>query len=354
MSTVQKDVHYYRNHSHVKSGVSSPLVSVIIPVYNGSDYVREAIDSVLAQTFSDYEIMVVDDGSTDMTPEIVQAYTDGRIRYVRQDNQGVAAALNRGISEAQGKYIAWLSHDDLFLPQKLERQVEFLRQFPQYTACYSDYYVIDPQGKILWERRMPWYPRQQALQVLFGEAYINGCTMLIERGCFEKVGLFNEHLTYTQDTEMWIRLMMAFEIGRVPEKLVKQRTHPAQGSQQHLDIQEIEALAMYKDLFDRVGMSRIIFEGEETDENPCISARGYEWLGTRMAVMRGAYDFADEQFRRSVELWPSWRNPARWKLLLGAKRSLGWKRWGLLLKGGFPAGIRLIRRTLAAFIPGKA
>src|ERR1043165_1771044 len=102
--------------------MSNPTVSVVMPVYNGENYLRLAIESVLSQTFQDFEIIVVDDGSKDTTPQIAASFGD-RVRYVRQENAGVAAAVNHGISLARGRYFAWLSHDDPRAPDKLSEQL---------------------------------------------------------------------------------------------------------------------------------------------------------------------------------------------------------------------------------------
>src|SRR5919202_5230350 len=102
--------------------MSSPAISVILPVYNGEDYLRFAVESVLNQTLQDFELIVVDDGSKDSTPEIARSY-GARVRYVRQENTGVAGAFNHGLRLAAGRYISWLSHDDVFLPRKLESQL---------------------------------------------------------------------------------------------------------------------------------------------------------------------------------------------------------------------------------------
>src|SRR5438132_7847564 len=105
--------------------MSNPTVSVILPVYNGENYLRLAIESVLNQTFQDYELIMIDDGSVDSTPAIAREYGQ-RVRYVRQENTGVASAFNHGLELATGRYISWLSHDDVFLPEKLEKQASAL------------------------------------------------------------------------------------------------------------------------------------------------------------------------------------------------------------------------------------
>jgi glycosyltransferase involved in cell wall biosynthesis len=297
-----------------------PKVSVIIPVFNGTNYLREAIDSVLSQTYKNYEIIVVDDGSTDETWAVIQSYGSS-LRGIQKENGGVASALNCGIRNATGDYIAWLSHDDLFLPEKLEHQVNFLREFRKFKACYTDYYVIDAYGRILKEVETPWYPRDEAIRKLFGSAYVHGSTMLIERTCFDRVGLFSEGLRYTQDTEMWLRLLRQFEVGRVPQKLAKGRSHPAQGSC-NVKTHEAEAQEMYRQLFEEMGIEEVFPELARLANDPKIVATAYTWLGDTMAVHRRWYSFAEKQYRRAMAIDPSWRNPASLKCVANRARSI--------------------------------
>jgi glycosyltransferase involved in cell wall biosynthesis len=297
---------------------NNPLVSVIIPVYNGTNYLREAIESVLAQTYTNYEILVVDDGSTDATWDIIQSY-GARVRGIRKENGGVASALNQGIREAKGDYIAWLSHDDLFLPEKLERQVNFLREFKHFKACYTDYYLTDAIGRILSEIKTPWYPREQTIRALFGDMYISGSTILIDRACFDHVGLFSESLRYTQDAEMWLRIIRQFDIGRLPETLMKQRTHPDQGSVGLKPAHRHEIMNLYQRIFTDWGIAVIFPECAERAKDPEIVARACIWFGDTMAFHRGFYDLADVFYKKSIAQWPVWKNPARFKHLLGSK-----------------------------------
>lgn len=289
----------------------SPSVSVIIPVYNGTNYLREAIDSVLAQTYNNYEIIVVDDGSTDDTWAIIHSY-GSKVRGIRQENRGVGCALNNGIRISTSDYVAWLSHDDLFLPIKLQRQIDFLLQNNQFAACYTDFYQINPSGSILRTFESPWYPREQAMWMFFRQMYIHGSTMLIDRNCFEKVGLFSEELRYTQDTEMWLRIIRHFSIGRVPETLGKQRLHPAQGSN-NTEKSQAEIKIMYKKVFCNLLADGIFPENTTVTDTTRKMALAYEWLGDNMLPYYRLYDFADELYRQSIAIWPSWKNTARRK-----------------------------------------
>lgn len=294
----------------------SSLVSVIIPVYNGTNFLSQAIESVLSQSYPHFELIVVDDGSTDQTWSIIEAY-GSRLRGYRKENGGVASALNLGIQKAKGDYIAWLSHDDLFLPNKLERQIEFLQSHSQFKACYSDYYDIDENGRLIRGITCPWYPRQIALQTMFSQAYINGSTMLIDRSCFDDIGLFNTCYRYNQDTEMWLRILSKYEIGRTPEKLGKYRIHSGQGSYKKAVDRETETQVMYQSIFETMGISTLLPHLVSLAQEPETVARSYEWFGDQM-TKRNFFRFGKEQYRKSVFVWPSWCNRARFKLIVGS------------------------------------
>lgn len=206
-----------------------PLVSVIIPVFNGTNYLAAAIESVLAQTYRNREILVVDDGSTDGTWELMQKFAP-RIRAFRKENGGVSSALNLGIQNASGRYVCWLSHDDLFMPDKLERQVGFMLQNPQFSVSHTDFIFVDRDGVALSKMAAPWLDRPTMLRMMFSDNHINGCTTIISKAVFDAVGFFNEELKFTQDLEMWIRILRRYEIGKLPIFSVKSRMHELQGS----------------------------------------------------------------------------------------------------------------------------
>jgi glycosyltransferase involved in cell wall biosynthesis len=210
----------------------NPLVSVVIPVYKGAAYVGQAIESVLAQTYRNIEIIVVDDGSPDdgATRRAVEAYLP-RVRYIYQENGGVAAALNTGARNMRGEIFSWLSHDDLFVPDKTEKQIEFIRQLGRKDAVlYSDYMIVDPDNNRMYDVVMDheMLTRQPLLAVLRGAT--NGCTMLLPREVFQTIGYFDERLRFTQDYDFWDRIEDTFPLVHCPGIMVRQRVHPGQDS----------------------------------------------------------------------------------------------------------------------------
>ena len=162
-----------------------PLVSIIIPVYNGADYMQEAIDSALAQTYSNIEILVINDGSKDdgQTDKIARSYGE-RIRYIPKTNGGVATALNTGINEMKGKYFSWLSHDDAYYPEKITQQVEFLNTLPDKNVIlYGGVEIIDSQSQHLRFEAFYQVEKEKFPFVLLTDFIFNGCTMLIPKEC---------------------------------------------------------------------------------------------------------------------------------------------------------------------------
>lgn len=195
-------------------------VSIIIPVYNGERYVSEAIDSVLNQTYKDFEIIVIDDGSKDDTLNILMRYVE-KIKWKTQENKGQASAINKGIKMAKGKYIAYLDADDVCLPERFENQVKYLDEHPDVGLVYADFYQTDENGKI----RRTVKSRPPDNFVLLQEDYIGRSTCMHKRECLDEVGLFDESITGDDDWDMWIRISEKFRMGYIDKPLVKYRVH---------------------------------------------------------------------------------------------------------------------------------
>jgi glycosyltransferase involved in cell wall biosynthesis len=211
--------------------MSNPAVSVVIPVYNGENYLRLALEGVLRQTFQDFEIIVIDDGSKDSTPDIAQSFGE-RVRYVRQENAGVAAAVNHGIRLARGRYFAWLSHDDLWAPEKLSAQLEALQHVDGPAVCYTDIKLIDGEGKVFDEKDLPLPNGNEIVRAILRlEPVLYAAYSLVcELRCFEQVGPYDLKKRHTQDADMLLRLARTFPFVRVPEKLMFVREHGTRDS----------------------------------------------------------------------------------------------------------------------------
>ena len=208
----------------------NPLVSIIIPVYNGANYMREAIDSALAQTYSNIEIIVVNDGSNDggKTRDIARSYGN-KIRYFEKENGGVSTALNLGIKNMEGAYFSWLSHDDVYLPEKVQTEIDALRQAGDMSrVVYSDrLHIRMPERKIVnYELNLPY--RQEFLETgaiapLLG--LISGCTLLIPKFYFDIYGYFDEIFRAVQDYKKWFEMFRGKRLVYVDRPLILSRQH---------------------------------------------------------------------------------------------------------------------------------
>lgn len=212
-----------------------PKVSIIIPVYNGSNYLKEAIDSALAQTYPNCEVLVVNDGSCDegKTETIALSYGD-RIRYFKKENGGVASALNMGIRQMTGEYFSWLSHDDVYYPNKVEREVQAIIESGDPTKlvqCEYDFYD-EATGTYTPTDFSKTYTIGRLTNSVFSvlQLQIHACCALIHKSHFDRVGMFDEGLRTVQDIEMWFRLFRGQKSLFVPERLYKVREHAEAGN----------------------------------------------------------------------------------------------------------------------------
>jgi glycosyltransferase involved in cell wall biosynthesis len=203
------------------------IVSVIIPTYNRARMLKEAIDSVLAQEYKDFELLVVDDGSTDNTLDLLQPYGQ-RLTLIQQQNRGVSAARNAGIAAASGRYISFLDSDDLWQGQKLTRQVHFFTLHPEALIC---------QTEEIWIRngqRVNPKVRHKKLSGMIFEPSLHLClvspsAVMIRRSLFEEVGFFDESLPACEDYDLWLRVSCRYPIYLIDTPLiVKRGGHPDQ------------------------------------------------------------------------------------------------------------------------------
>lgn len=203
------------------------LISVILPVFNGAQYLREAIDSMLGQSYENFELIIIDDGSTDNSASIVSTYADPRIRFYAQENQGLAGALNKGITLAKGAYIARQDQDDVSLPDRLLKQVTFLNANP-------DYGMVGTWAAI-WEETKPTERFHKhsvdnislKFDLLFDNAFVHS-SLMIRRTVFSEVGIYSidPNRQPPEDYELWSRVARKFRVANIPEVLHVYREMP--------------------------------------------------------------------------------------------------------------------------------
>ena len=214
---------------------SDPKVSVCIPVYNGSDYIAESIQSVLAQTYKNFELIVCDNCSTDNTREIVRGFEDPRLKYSRNEkNIGLVGNENRCLDLAKGEYVNILHHDDIMLPENLELKVRILDEHPKVGLVHSDVLFIDQDGKRLdltkFDAKQDYIEdgikvfKKYILKMPVGAAFFIGA-VLARRECYLKLGGYNPLLPNTNDNEMWMRISLFYDVACVGKPLVQYRLH---------------------------------------------------------------------------------------------------------------------------------
>lgn len=208
-----------------------PLVSVVIPTYNHAQFVGYAVKSVLAQTYPNIEIIVVDDGSTDETADILKPYL-ARIIYLFKPNGGTPNALNYGIERTKGKYVCWLSADDAFRPEKIAKQLTQMESKPEIGFAYTSFAVIDGEGKKLYDVHSQTYlSTQEMVRKLREGNFINGSSVMMRKTALEKSGWFDEGLAQAHDHDLWFRLLRNFPCGFLDDLLLDYRWHGSNMSQ---------------------------------------------------------------------------------------------------------------------------
>lgn len=242
--------------------MKGPLVSVIIPNYNYAGYICQAIESVLAQTYENVEVIVVDDESKDNSLEVLSAYGD-RIRVIAQKNAGVAVARNSGVTNSSGEMVAFLDADDVWLPEKLERQIEKMASDERIGLVHGSMTLIDPSGDVCGEisnGREGWVA-DDLLLFESGTVIGAGSTALVRREIFDAIGGFDARLSTAADWDLSYRIATGHKVGFVSEPLVLYRTH---NSNMHSNIG-----AMEHDML--LGFGKAFAAGAALDRNRCYA-----------------------------------------------------------------------------------
>lgn len=246
----------------------STKVTIIIPVYKGKQYMKEAIDSALAQTYENIEILVINDGSPDNgeTDRIAKSYGD-KIRYIYKENGGVSTVLNLALKEMKGEYFSWLSHDDVYYPEKVEEEVKYLEEnnlIGKKAILYSDYDIIDQDSILTSKSVKPHKETVEKPEYALLRGHINGITLLIPKRAFDECGNFDEKLRCAQDYELWYRMMKAgYNFIHIPKILAKSRVHDKQVTHTNPKV-ETEGNKFWTDMTDDIPYeSKVRLEGSE-------------------------------------------------------------------------------------------
>ena len=197
---------------------TNPLVSVIIPTHNRAWALAGAIDSVLAQNYKNFELIVIDDGSTDNTSDLIDGYS-GKLTLIRQENAGVSAARNRGIESSRGDFIAFLDSDDTWLPQKLSRQMDFMGRYPEALICQTQEIWIRNNTRVN-PRSCHKKPSGMIFESSLALCLVSPSAVMMKKDLFDKVGLFDEGLPACEDYDLWLRVGCRYSVYLVDEPLV--------------------------------------------------------------------------------------------------------------------------------------
>jgi glycosyltransferase involved in cell wall biosynthesis len=273
----------------------NPIVSVIIPTYNRANLVGKAIKSVLNQTYQNFEVIIVDDGSTDNTEDVVRGFPDKRVKYIKKykKNKGISVARNLGIKVALGKYIALLDSDDEWLPEKLDKQIKvFKSEFPEVGVVYSNTLYIDESGKNINRKLRNSKKAEGYIYEDLLEKYCVGSpsSFLIKKECFDRVGLFDDLLSGQEDWDMWIRIAKYYKFTLIKIPLVKYWLHPNQISK-NLEAKIITA-------------KRILVKyGNELQRRPYANSKHHFYIGNRLCHV-GKTEIGKKYLLKSILLYP--------------------------------------------------
>lgn len=209
-----------------------PKVSVIIPAYNAMAYLPESVDSVLNQTFTDFEILIVNDGSSDHVEQWAAGVKDSRVKVIFQENQGASVARNTGITHARGEYVAFLDADDSWEATKLEKQVRYLEDNPAVGVVHTWMALIDQQSKPT-GRVMASKGEGEIWQQIIEGNQVACSSAIVRRCCFETVGVFDQSLRVAEDWDLWIRIAAKYPFAVIKKPLVHYRQHPNSKSKKY-------------------------------------------------------------------------------------------------------------------------
>lgn len=306
----------------------SPRITVLLPVYNGGVYLRPAIDSVLAQSYPDFELLVIDDGSTDASREIVGGIDDPRIRLIENGrNLGLIATLNRGLTLARGEFIARMDADDLCLPERFARQIACLETNPTIGGCGTWFEKCSDRGCVTME--MPEAPDLIRLFLIFDNPFLHS-SMMLRRHLLDEHGLrYDPAYQHTEDYDLWVRCSELMDLVNVPEVLMRYRDHPGNVSHQYGREQDTAAGRVRARQLANLGLSPTDAElALHLDLVECELDGGLDRLGAARDWLAKVLTAGCQRHGvRAAEIHPHLGR--YWYGACGRSAQLGWRVWRL-------------------------
>lgn len=315
-----------------------PTISVLMPVYNGQDYLRPAIDSVLNQTFSDFELIIVNDGSTDRTQEIIDSYKDPRIVCIQQQNQGVARSINNGLQKARGKYVRRHDADDISTHESFQLQVDFLEQHPEYVMVCNQSAFMTVSGKVAWKYRVPpnkYFAGKPYVDLSFDDFTLDKASPVVHgTACYRRlevmdIGAYRREFIVSEDNDLWIRLLEKYKIAVLNQCTYLIRIHPSSATHRHAHkITHFRRLLVEYSLQRRNIGTDPIMRGEpieppppppdpQSNNPPAANGRRFrDDLRYIYGLMLNAGDYKQVRRIAGEILRDGWKVPATYKLLL--------------------------------------
>jgi glycosyltransferase involved in cell wall biosynthesis len=295
-------------------GVPNPKVSVLMSVYNGDRYVKEAINSILNQTFTNFEFIIIDDGSTDRTLEILTTYTekDDRIRLASRENRGLTKTLNEMLSQSKGDFIARIDADDIALPERFDKQLQFLQQNTDVVCVGSSLDWIDEKGRFIAHCSMPEGNEELQQLMLGGISMLHHPCAMFRRLAALQVGGYDETLKTSADLDLWLKLGEIGRLANLPETLMLYRLHPRSITNAKQVQQSNDALAACQRAWKRRGIKGTFIR------QPADHLWQYDfWLRSGWNnALSGEQAAARRCGQRAIALKPWGRSG--WKLLLAS------------------------------------
>jgi glycosyltransferase involved in cell wall biosynthesis len=240
----------------------APVISVLMSVYNGEKYLAEAMDSILAQTFRDFELIVIDDGSKDSSPKMLQDYAkrDPRVKITIRENKGLTVTLNEAFAQSRGKYLARMDCDDVALPTRFSKQIEFLEANPEVVCTGGYFQLIDGAGRLLTTLSVPTSDAEIQAKLLAGHNAITHPCAMIRRTAMEKAGGYDTRFKTSQDLDLWLRLGEIGKLANIPHTVLKFRLHESSVSETKREQQRQMGRLACEEAWMRRELTNVIFE----------------------------------------------------------------------------------------------